>query len=139
MNDYLKPLPKSDPLTARFWDSVNRENLEIQCCDDCKSFVFYPRGLCPTCGSRSLRWTRVSGRGEIYSLTIVHRPTNAAFKADAPYVVAIVQLEEGCRLMSNIVNAPADPKLVAIGMPVEIVYDRVTQDTVLPKFKLATT
>jgi uncharacterized OB-fold protein len=135
MTDYLKPLPKPDPLTAPLWDSVNRGKLEIQCCDDCKTYVFYPRGLCPSCGSRSLRWTPVSGRGEIHSLTIVHRPTNAAFKADVPYVVAIIELEEGCRLMSNVIGVQPDPKIVKIGMPVEIVYDRVTKETVLPKFK----
>lgn len=137
MTDYLKPLPKSDPLTAHFWDSVNRGSLEIQRCDDCKSFIFYPRSLCPSCSSRNVRWTKVSGRGEIHSLTIVHRPTISAFKVDVPYVVAIIQLEEGCRMMSNVVDVKADPQLVKIGMPVEIVYDRVTDDTVLPKFRVA--
>lgn len=137
MTDYAKPLPKSDPVTAPFWDSVHRGQIEVQRCDDCAEYVFYPRAICPSCSSRKLTWTPVSGRGQIYSLTIVHRPTNNAFKADAPYVVALVELDEGCRMMSNIVEVRADPAHVKIGMPVEIVYDRVTEDVTLPKFRPA--
>ena len=136
MTEYLKPLPKSDPVTAPFWDSVTRGAMEIQRCDDCRTFVFYPRALCPHCSSRALRWTKVSGRGQIHSMTIVHRPTNTAFKGDSPYVVALVELEEGCRLMSNIVQAAPTPDSVKIGMAVEVVYDRVTDDVTLPKFRL---
>lgn len=135
MSDYTKPLPKSDPVTAPFWDSVNRRQLEIQRCEDCRSFVFYPRALCPSCGSRELTWTPVSGRGRIYSLTVVYRPTNSAFKAESPYVVALVELEEGCRMMSNIIEVEPDPAHVKIGMPVEIVYDRVSETVTLPKFR----
>jgi uncharacterized protein len=137
MADYSKPLPKSDPLTKPFWDSLHRGAMEIQRCEDCSSFTFYPRGLCPSCNSRALRWSPVSGRGHIYSLTIVHRPTNPAFKSEAPYVVALVDLEEGCRMMSNIIGVQADPDHVKIGMPVEVIYEKVTDDTVLPKFRLA--
>jgi uncharacterized OB-fold protein len=137
MTEYLKPLPKSDPVTAPFWDSVTRGKMEVQRCDDCATFVFYPRALCPNCSSRKLTWTPVCGRGRIYSMTIVHRPTNAAFKADAPYVVALVELEEGCRMMSNIMGSKADPATVKIGMPVELVYDPVTEQATLPKFRLA--
>lgn len=137
MTEYTKPLPKPDPVTAPFWDSVNRGALEVQRCDDCASFVFYPRAICPSCGSRRLTWTPVSGRGRIYSLTIVHRPTSNAFKADSPYVVALVELEEGCRMMSNIIEVEPDPAHVRIGMPVEVVYDRVTGDVTLPKFRLS--
>jgi uncharacterized protein len=138
MTDYSKPLPKSDPVTAPFWQSLHRGQMEVQRCDDCTSFVFYPRALCPACASRKLRWTPVSGRGRIYSLTIVHRPTNSAFKADVPYVVALVDLDEGCRMMTNIVGVDPDPAKVRIGAAVEIVYDRVTDAVTLPKFRLAT-
>lgn len=135
MSDYAKPLPKSDPLTKPFWDSLGRGAMEIQRCGDCSSYAFYPRNLCPHCGSRAMHWTPVSGRGRIYSLTIVHRPTNAAFKGDTPYVVALVELDEGCRMMSNVIGVKADPEHVKIGMPVEVVYDRVTTETTLPKFR----
>lgn len=70
-------------------------------------------------------------------MTIVHRPTNAAFKGDTPYVVAVIELDEGCRMMSNVVEVQADPEHVKIGMTVEVVYDRVTAETTLPKFRPA--
>ena len=138
MAEYLKPLPKSDPLTARFWESVHRGGLEIQRCDDCGSFVFFPRGLCPAGSSRSLTWRPVSGRGQVYSFTIVHRPTSPVFRDDVPYVVALVELEEGCRMMSNIVDVAATPEGVWIGMPVTITYDRVSPTMTLPKFRPST-
>ena len=135
MTDYSKPLPKADPVTAPFWESLHKGQLEVQRCDDCSSFVFYPRALCPHCSSRRLNWTPVSGRGHIYTMTIVHKAPGAAFQADAPYVVALVELEEGCRVMSNIVEVKADPEHVRIGMRVEIVYGSVTEAVTLPKFR----
>ncbi len=137
MTDYIKPLPKFDPVTAPFWDSLKAEKIEIQCCEDCASYVFYPRALCPHCSSRRLKWTPVSGRGRVYTLTVVHKAPGA-FQADAPYVVALVDLEEGCRMMSNIVDVAPDPEAVKIGMPVEIVYEHVTEAVTLPKFRPVT-
>lgn len=137
MTDYPKPLPKADPLTKPFWDSLDRGAMEVQRCDDCSSFVFYPRNLCPACGSRNLRWKPVSGRGSIYSLTIVHRAPGPAFKGETPYVVALIELEEGCRMMSTVTGVQADPDLVTIGMAVEVVYDKVTGDVTLPRFRPA--
>jgi uncharacterized OB-fold protein len=134
MTDYMKPIPKTDPVTAPFWESLRNEKIEIQRCGDCKSFVFYPRALCPHCSSRQLTWTPMSGRGRIYTMTIVHKGPGA-FKADEPYVVALVELDEGCRLMTNVVEVEADPSKVKIGMPVEIVYDHVTAALTLPKFR----
>lgn len=135
MTDYAKPLPKPDPLTEPYWASVRRKAMEVQRCDDCGAHVFYPRGLCPHCGSRALRWTAVSGRGKIYAFTIVHRPTMSAFKADAPYIVALVELDEGCRLMTNIVNVSPDPQSVKIGMEVEVSYVEATAAITLPVFR----
>ncbi len=137
MTDYAKPLPKTDPVTAPFWDSLQREKIEVQRCDDCENYVFYPRALCPHCSSRRLKWTPVSGRGRIYTMTIVHKAPGPAFKADVPYVVALVELDEGCRMMTNIVAVEADPSAVKIGMPVEIVYEAVTDAVTLPKFRPA--
>jgi uncharacterized OB-fold protein len=130
-----KPLPKPDPLTRPFWASLERRAMEVQRCEACGTYVFYPRGLCPACSSRALRWTPVSGRGRIYAFTIVHRPTNAAFRADAPYVVAMVELDEGCRMMTNIVGVAPDPSQMRIGMPVEVVYEEAGSGTTLAKFR----
>ena len=134
MTNYAKPLPKFDPVTLPFWESLKREDIQVQRCDDCTNHVFYPRALCPHCSSRKLNWTAVSGRGRIYSFTIVQKGPGA-FHSDPPYVVALVELDEGCRMMSNIVEIEADPDKVKIGMPVEIVYDHVTDDVTLPKFR----
>lgn len=139
MTEYSKPLPKSDPVTAPFWDSLKKRAMEIQSCDDCGAFVFYPRALCPGCGSRNLSWTPVSGRGHIYSMTVVHKGAPGPFKGDMPYVVALVELDEGCRMMTNIVEAKPDAKELRIGQAVEIVYDPVTEDVALPKFRCVET
>ncbi|MFB8344591.1 Zn-ribbon domain-containing OB-fold protein [Brucella cytisi] len=134
MSNYTKPLPQTDPVTAPFWESLKQQNMEIQRCDDCATFIFYPRALCTNCSSRQLKWTPVSGRGHIYTMTIVHKAPGP-FKAEAPYVVALVELDEGCRMMTNIVGTDPDPSQVKIGMPVEIVYDDVTENVTLPKFR----
>lgn len=135
MTDFLKPLPAPDPVTTPFWDSLKAGAMKVQCCDACGKFIFYPRALCSHCFSRKLTWTPVSGRGTIYTLTVVEKTGNTAFKGETPYVVALVELEEGFRMMTNIVGVAADPEAVKIGMPVEIVYDAVTPEITLPKFR----
>jgi uncharacterized OB-fold protein len=137
MTQYNKPLPKTDPVTAPFWKSLKNGAMEVQRCDDCTKHVFYPRALCNHCGSRRLSWMPVSGRGTIYSMTIVEKGPSPAFQADGPYVVALVDLDEGCRMMTNIVGVRPSPDTVKIGMPVEIVYDNVTDAVTLPKFRPA--
>ena len=136
MTNYAKPIPKSDPVTAPFWESLRKEKVEVQRCEDCETYVFYPRALCPHCSSRRLKWTPVSGRGQVYTFTIVQKGPGA-FQADGPYVVALVELDEGCRLMTNLIEVEPDPAKVKIGMPVEIVYDPVTDAVTLPKFRPA--
>jgi len=136
MTPYAKPLPKPDPVTAPFWNSLRDRRIAVQRCDDCARYVFYPRALCPHCGSRRLSWTPVSGRGAIHTLTIVEKGPGA-FRADGRYVVALVDLDEGCRMMTNIVGVEPHPDHVRIGMPVEIVYDEVTDAVTLPKFRPA--
>ena len=136
---YSKPLPAPDPLTKTYWDSVKAHAMQLQKCADCGKFIFYPRAVCPDCGSRNLQWTAVSGRGKVYGFTINmgRHPSVAAFAGDAPYVIALVELEEGARLMSNIVGVEPTPEKVKVGMDVVVQYDDVTDAITLPKFKLA--
>ena len=136
MTEYAKPLPQPDPITKPFWDSVKAHAMRIQRCDTCGRFVFFPRALCPYCFSAALEWTPVSGRGVVHAFTIPHRHPLPAFQAELPYVVAIVELEEGARMMTNLVDVPPDPAQIAVGMPVEVVYDDVTPEITLPKFRL---
>ena len=135
MADYDKPLPTPDPVTKPFWDSLKEHAVKLQRCGDCNQFIFYPRALCPSCMSDDLAWTSVSGRGVIHAFAIPHRHPNPAFGSTAPFVVALIELEEGARMMSTLVGVDPTPEAVKVGMAVEIVYDDVTEEITLPKFR----
>jgi uncharacterized OB-fold protein len=132
---YDKPLPVPDPVTRPYWDGLKAHELRVQCCEDCFKAVFYPRVVCPYCGSRQLAWMTCSGKGTLHAFTIAHRGMPAAFKSGAPYVVAMVELEEGARMMTNLVGVEPSLEAVRIGMPVEIVFDDVTDAVTLAKFR----
>lgn len=130
-----KPMPMPDPITAPFWESMKAHAMQVQHCNACGQHIFYPRGLCPNCFSSDLAWQPVSGKGNVYAFTIVHRAQNPAFAEDVPYVVAMIELEEGVRMMSNLIDVAPDPEQVKVGMPVEVVYDDVSEAITLPKFR----
>lgn len=132
-----KPLPKADPVTQPFWDSLKREAMELQCCDDCGKYIFYPRGICPHCLSNKLSWKPAKGTGEVHAFTIVHRNPHPAFQGEIPYVVALVELPEGVRMLTNLIDVKADPEEVKVGMPVEVVYEKASDEITLPKFRPA--
>jgi uncharacterized protein len=135
MSEYPKPLPQPDPITKPYWDSLKAHAMRLQRCGSCGRFVFFPRALCPFCFSDALAWTPVSGRGVVHAFTVPHRHPSPAFQPDLPYVVALVELEEGPRLMTNLIDVPPDPARITVGMPVEVVYDDVTPEVTLPKFR----
>jgi uncharacterized OB-fold protein len=137
MADYNKPLPTPDPVTRPFWDSLKAHAVQLQRCGGCNQVVYYPRPLCPACGSDDLSWTSVSGRGVVHAFAIPHRHPNPAFGSTAPFVVALIELEEGARMLSNLVDVDPTPEAVKVGMAVEIVYDDVTEEMTLPKFRPA--
>jgi len=133
--DYSGPLPKPDKDSEAYWEAARRHELILQQCADCSRFRFYPRSLCPYCMSEEFQWHKASGRGHIYSFTVIHRPPFPAFRDQVPYVLALIDLEEGVRMMSNIVEC--EPGSVEIGMPVEVTFVNLTQQVTLPKFKPA--
>jgi uncharacterized OB-fold protein len=133
MSEYIKPLPKPTPTSRPFWEAAKRHELVLQRCDACARFIYYPRPRCPYCFADRLSWRRVSGRGAVYSFTIVRRASSRAF-ADGPYVLAVVELQEGVRMTTNIV---APPETVQVGMPVQAFFDDVTPEHTLVKFKPA--
>ena len=135
MAEYSKPLPTPDPVTRPFWESLKAHAIQLQRCRGCGRFVYYPRPVCPSCLSDDLVWTPVSGRGVVHAFTIPHRHPNPAFGSDVPYVVALVELEEGARMLSNLVGVDPTPDAVRVGLPVEIVYEDVTDDITLPRFR----
>ncbi|MBI2305206.1 MAG: Zn-ribbon domain-containing OB-fold protein [Chloroflexi bacterium] len=137
MAEYRKPIPIPSPETAPFWEASKKRELLIQRCQECGRFYFYPRPLCPHCLSPHVEWVRASGRGTLYTYNINYRATYPGFAADVPYVMAIVELEEGVRLMTNLVDVKPDPDQIKIGMAVEVVFEDVTPDISLPKFRPA--
>lgn len=131
---YEKPLPTIDPESRPYWDALKQHRLILKHCRNCKRHHFYARELCPHCYSDALDWAEVAGTGSIYSYTIARRPAGPAFKSDCPYVVAIVELDEGARMMTNIVTA--DVEAVRIGQRVTVQFEDVTDEITLPKFRL---
>ena len=104
-------------------------------CKSCRHMFFYPREQCPQCFSAELEWVKVSGRGRLYTYTVVRRPADPAFNDDVPYVFAVVELEEGPRMVSNVVECGIDA--VKIDMPLAAVFDDVTPEWTLVKFRPA--
>ncbi len=131
---YTGPIPKPTPETLPFWEAAKRHTLLIQRCDDCATHYFYPRPLCPACLSRRVRWVEASGRGRLHTFVINHRPPRN-FPVAAPFVIGIVELEEGARMMSHIVDVEPDPAAIRCEMPLEVVFEDITEEITLPKFR----
>jgi len=132
---YRKPLPRIDEDSRGYWEALARHELYFQRCRDCGTKRFYPRALCPACLSAGTEWVRASGRGSVYSFTVTYQNQAPGFREELPYVLAIVDLAEGPRLMTNIVGCP--PEQVRIGLPVEVVFEDVTPEVTLAKFRPA--
>jgi uncharacterized OB-fold protein len=131
---YEKPMPVIDPGTKPFWDAARQHRLSIPRCNECGKYHFYPRELCPHCHSDDLTWTDVSGKGEVYSYTIARKPAGPVFAADVPYVIAMIALDEGPRMLTNIITEDVDS--VCIGDRVIVSFDDVAPELTLPKFTL---
>lgn len=131
-----KPLPEITELTAPFWQAAKEGRLVMQQCRSCGKYVWCPRPACTECGRDELDWRELSGRGTVYSFTVIRQLAGRgarAFEKDIPYTIAWVDLDEGPRYYTNIVECPVDD--VEIGMAVEVVFDRASDDISLPKFK----
>lgn len=131
-----KFLPRPNPETAAYWEGCRRHELLIQRCTQCSEYQFYPRVLCSACLSEQVEWVRSSGRGHVLTFTIVRRAVSEAYAPEVPYVVALVQLAEGPRMMSNLVQC--EPDSVKVGMPVEVIFEDWSKETTIPKFRPAT-
>ena len=128
-----RPIPPASALTQPYWDAARRGQMAVQRCERCGNRPFPPRANCPGCGAQSLSWSPVSGRASVYSYTVAHRAPHPAFAAQLPLVVAIVELEEGPRMFTNIVGC--DPADVEVGMAVEATFEPIDEtDMVLPVF-----
>lgn len=127
-----KPLPTITGANAPFWEGTRAAELRMQQCQDCKHIRFPINAVCPDCLSENSEWVALSGRGEIFSYVVFHQVYNKAFADDVPYNVALVQLEEGPRMFSNIITA--DNGIPKVGMPVEVTFEKVNDEVTLPRF-----
>ena len=130
-----KPLPKINADTQTFWEGCRQHVFRIQKCGDCGHLRWPPAFLCPNCLSKNTQWITASGRGTVYSYAVYYVAFDPAFQEDLPYVVALVALEEGPHILSNIVGC--DPHKVICDMPVEVIWNEATESVTLPKFRPA--
>jgi uncharacterized OB-fold protein len=125
--------PEITPESKPFWDAAARGQLSLPRCDACGTVIWYPRAMCPVCHSSEVSWFEASGRGTIYSYTVIHRSLGD-FAAATPYVVASVELEEGPRILTNVVG-PGSTE-VRVGQAVEVSFATSPSGSVLHRFSL---
>ena len=130
---YAKPLPVLDALNAPFWKAARSGALAMQQCSDCGHIRYPLSHVCPECLSERFEWKPLSGRGTVYSSIVFHQVYDKAFAGDVPYNVSLIQLEEGPRMMSNVVGVP--PAEVKVGDAVEVVFEDVTAEIAIPRFR----
>ncbi len=129
-----RPLPVPTPETRHYWEGAKGGELLLQRCDSCSHAYFPPRPFCPKCASRKVSVFKASGKAKLYSYVIHHR---AAPGFTPPYAIAVVELVEGPRLMSNIVDCPQTPEALQLDMALTVVFEKQTEDITLPVFKPA--
>ena len=137
MAEYPRPLPLPTPETQHFWDGCKAGELRLQRCTDCTHTYFPPRPFCPACSSRKVATYRASGKATLYSYIINHRPRPDF--GDQPHSIAVVTLEEGPRMMTNIVECPQTPEALQLDMPLEVTFEKASEEISLPKFRPAQT
>ena len=131
--DLVKPIPRPSTTTRPFWDGLNERKVQIQRCDGCDSWVFYPRTRCPSCLSDLLIWREVSGQGVLYTYTLARQPTAPHFADETPQQLAVVELDEGIRMTSTLVNV--EPSDIVIGMRLQPYFDQVTEAVTLLRYQ----
>ncbi len=130
-----RPRPEVQPWSQAFWDGAKQGKLLIQHCKECDANIFYPRKFCPHCWSAELDWIEASGKGEVFTFSTAYDMVEPKFMEDLPYTIAYVDLQEGVRMMSRIVDC--EPDDVKIGMEVQVVWHKLDDEFFLPYFKPA--
>lgn len=118
----MKPVPLPDADSRVYWEGANQGKFMFQRCNSCGKAQFYSRSLCSHCQGKELQWLAAQGRGKVASFSVVYRAPIRAFAADVPYVVALIDMDEGFRFMCNVIHA--DAQAVRIGMPVKVVFEQ---------------
>lgn len=134
MSEYKKPLPIiTSQVVKEFYDATKKHKLLVQHCNDCGKNIFYPKTFCPYCLSEKIGWIESSGKGKLYTYTVCTSNVSEAFVPDLPYIVGVVDLKEGARLLTNIVDCR--PEEVKCDMDVEVIFRDVTEEFSLPVFR----
>jgi len=133
MNAYSKPLPSANLDSKPFWESCKKHSMALQQCTSCRHFRYPPRSLCPNCHAPEAKWAPINGSGHVFVSLVVCHSYGPAWEASVPYNVSLIELDEGVRIWSNVIDCPADD--VRTGEPVTIVYEDVTDTVTLPKFR----
>jgi uncharacterized OB-fold protein len=129
-----RPVPQPTPYSQAFWDATAEGRLVIQQCGDCSAYTMYAKLFCPQCMSDDMRWAEATGKGEVYTFTVQERGGPSGFADRMPYVLAVIRLDEGVQIMSNIVGD--DAAEVACGDRVTVAFERMSEgDFVLPVFQ----
>jgi len=128
-----KPRPQPTPVSQPFWDALRAERVDLQRCDDCGRWVHYPRSRCPACLSDRLTWTTVDGLGTVYTFTVAEQATAPPFADEVPQLLAVVELTEGVRMSTTLVDV--DPADISVGMPVAPVFDHGDDGLTLLRFR----
>lgn len=136
MSSLPTPAPSPSPETMEFWAATAEQRLLLKHCRACGHVIWYPRALCPDCKSFDTEWFESSGRGAVYSFTVSRRG-EGPWRDAAPYVLAYVELHEGPRVLTNIVDSDVDS--VRIGQPVEVVFDDTGEGSALVRFRPVST
>jgi uncharacterized protein len=131
----LRALPAPDNASRHYWQSAAEGRLVVQRCTSCGVYQFYPRALCASCAGET-EWVEASGRGSLHTFTVIRQNRSEAFAALSPYAVGIVELEEGVRMMSNIVEC--DVEELQVGMALEVLILKAADDVGLPFWRPAT-
>jgi uncharacterized OB-fold protein len=128
-------IPKPTPETQHYWDGAREGELRLQNCNVCDNTYFPPRPFCPECGSREVTVIKASGRGKLLSYVINHLPSPGF--DDGPFAIAVVELEEGPRMMSNILECEQTPEALQLDMPLEVMFEKLSDEITLPQFRPA--
>lgn len=129
---YEKPLPKINADNRTFWEECRNHVLKVQKCLDCGKLRWPPAFVCPHCLEQKSQWVKMSGKGKIFTFAVYHTAFHPGFKKEVPYVVAVVELAEGPRMMSNIIGC--DPDEIFCGMPVKITWTDADKQFSIPLF-----
>lgn len=133
----LAPTVSPSPDALPFWEAAKRHELLLPFCAACDRHFFYPRTLCPHCGSRNVQWRTATGRGRLYTFCIQYRNSVPGLQGAVPFVTAMVQLDEGPRLMTFLVGVDPDPATISCDMPVQVDFLDLESGHSLPVFRPA--